>query len=113
MTEQPAPLNVDPDQLRTHANKLSGLADRTATALEAAAYIAAADDGFGAIPRPIVSWLFADNHTATVDAIRKLADRLAAVPGMMNADADSFQNMDEALSTTLSGLRLGDGPEVV
>ena len=111
MTEQPAPLNVDPDQLRAHANKLTGLADRTATALEAASYIAAADDGFGAIPRPIVSWLFADNQTATVDAIRTLADRFAAVPGLINADADSFQNMDDALSKALSGLLPDDGTE--
>lgn len=113
MTENPAPLNVDPDQLRAHANKLSGFADRTATALDAASYIAAADDGFGAIPRPIVSWLFADNHTATVDAIRQLAERSAAVPGMLNADADSFQNTDDALSKALEGLVPDNGREGV
>lgn len=113
MTEPPAPLNVDPDQLRAHANKLRDFADRTATALEAAAYIAAADDGFGAIPRPIVSWLFADNHAATVDAIRQLADRFAAAPGRMEADADSFQDMDDALAKALAGLRPGDGTEGV
>lgn len=108
MTDQPTPMNVDPDQLRAHANTLRVLADRTAGALETAAYIAAADDGFGALARPIVAALFTDNHTATVEAIRQLAEKFATVPDLMNATADSIVDTDDVFAKALSGLTLDD-----
>ncbi|MEU1983993.1 type VII secretion target [Nocardia sp. NPDC019395] len=103
--EAPAPLNVDPESLRKHATSIQQLMTRTTAALEAASYIAAADDAYGAIPRPVVDWLLSDNHSSTVEVIRKLAEKVAEVPGKLNADADSFEGADGALSQTLEGLQ--------
>ena len=101
----PVPLQVDPESLRQHATSVQQLMARTTSVLEAATYLAGADDGYGAIPRPIAAWLMSDNHADAVAAIRKLAEQVAAVPDKLTADADSFENTDNALSKSLEGLQ--------
>ncbi|WP_328391836.1 type VII secretion target [Nocardia sp. NBC_00416] len=101
----PVPVHVDPDALRTHATSIQQLAARLGTALQAANYISAADDGYGVIPKPIVDWLLADNHTATVSAISGLTDTVGAVPEKLSADADSFTGADGAIAKALQGLQ--------
>lgn len=106
MTNEAAPpLQVDPESLRKHADSVQSLMARTTAALEAASYIAAADDAYGAIPRPIVDWILSDNHASTVAAIRKVAEKAAGVPGKLNADADSFEGTDGTFAQTLEGLQ--------
>lgn len=112
--EVPPPLQVDPESLRRHARSVAQLMTRTTAALEAATYIAAADDAYGAIPRPVVDWLLSDNHSSTVEAIRKMAEKVAEIPGKLTADADSFEIADGALSKTLEGLQTAiDGAQGV
>ncbi|NEW42590.1 hypothetical protein GV794_24775 [Nocardia cyriacigeorgica] len=94
-------LAVEPDDLRRHARSVAGLAERTRTALQAAEYLAAADDGFGMYPRPFVKMLLDDNHQGAVDAIRRVTSELAGVPGKLQSNADSFEAADNALGTTL------------
>ncbi|MGW1741365.1 type VII secretion target [Nocardia sp. NPDC001965] len=101
----PIPVQVDPEALRKHATSIGQIAARLGTALEAANYISAADDGFGAIPKPIVDWLLSDNHTATVQAISDLTGTVNAVPEKLTADADSFEGADGAISKALEGLQ--------
>ncbi|GGL07786.1 type VII secretion target [Nocardia jinanensis] len=101
----PVPVHVDPEALRRHATSLGQLAARLGTALQAANYISAADDGYGEIPKPIVDWLLGDNHTATVKAISDLTDKVGAVPEKLSADADSFEGADGAISKALEGLQ--------
>lgn len=98
-------LNVDPEALRTHAVSVQRLMDRTTEVLEAATYIAAADDGYGAIPRPWILLLLEDNHNGAVAAIRKLAEEVATVPGKLIANADSFEGKDNDLAKSLQDLR--------
>ncbi|MEU4312520.1 type VII secretion target [Nocardia sp. NPDC024068] len=101
----PVPVQVDPEALRTHATSVQQLTSRLATVLQAANYINSADDGYGVIPKPLVSWLLADSHGATVEAIRKLDDTVGAVPGKLAADADSFAGADGALAKALEGMQ--------
>lgn len=94
-------LAVQPDDLRRHARSVEGLAERARSALQAAEYLAAADDGFGMYPRPLVKMLLDDNHQGAVDAIRKITAELSAVPGKLESNAASFEGADKALGTTI------------
>ncbi|TLG08679.1 hypothetical protein FEK35_17145 [Nocardia cyriacigeorgica] len=94
-------LAVQPDDLRSHARSVAGLAERARSALQAAEYLAAADDGFGMYPRPLVKMLLDDNHRGAVDAIRKITAELSAVPGKLESNAASFEGADKALGTTI------------
>ncbi|MGI5220794.1 type VII secretion target [Nocardia sp. CA-290969] len=98
-------MQVDPEALRTHATAIDGISARLATALQAANYISAADDGYGVIPKPLVDWLLDNNHTSAVEAIRKLTGKVAAVPQQLSADADSFAGADDAVAQALQGLQ--------
>lgn len=102
----PVPVQVDPEALRTHATSVQQLTARLATVLQAANYINSADDGYGVIPKPLVSWLLADSHDTTVQAIGKLDESVGAVPGKLAADADSFTGADSALASALEGLQI-------
>jgi hypothetical protein len=95
-------LAVQPDDLRRHARTIAGLSERTDLALQAATYIAAADDGFGAFPRPFVKMLLDDNHQGAVDAIAKLTREIDTVPGKLQANANAFEDGDKALGTSIS-----------
>lgn len=101
----PLPVHVDPEALRTHATSIGQIATRLGTVLQAANYISAADDGYGVIPKPLVEWLIADNHASALTAISNLTDKVGAVPGMLAADADSFEGADGAISKALEGLQ--------
>ncbi|MFE3445553.1 type VII secretion target [Nocardia sp. NPDC059180] len=94
-------LAVEPDDLRRHARSVAGLVERTQTALQAAEYLAAADDGFGMYPRPLVKLLLDDNHQGAVDAIRKVTTELSGVPAKLETNAASFESADKALGTTI------------
>lgn len=98
-------LEIDPAALRQHADTVQRLSARTVTALEAAAYIANADDGFGAIPRPLIKWLLEEGHNGTVQSLRVLADQVGAVPGKLGANADSFEGKDNDLARRLQDFR--------
>ncbi|MFD4405737.1 type VII secretion target [Nocardia sp. NPDC058499] len=105
MTTNPDALSVDPDEVRNHAQKVEALIGGLDKCLEAANYLESADDGFGAYPRPIVAWLFDDNHRSTVEVIRAVAERATQVPEKLKSTAASFEDADGSLATTLQGLQ--------
>ncbi|MEV0250670.1 type VII secretion target [Nocardia sp. NPDC050712] len=98
-------LSVDPDEVRAHAENLKSVIQDLDTALEAATYLGNADDGYGKIPRPVVSWLLDDNFEATVAAIRTVAENVAALPDKLETVATTFEDKDGSFGKALSELR--------
>ncbi|MEU1985475.1 type VII secretion target [Nocardia sp. NPDC019395] len=105
MTTDPDAVSVDPDEVRNHANNVEALMGSLDKCLEAANYLGAADDGYGAWPRPLITWFLDDNHRSTIEVIRAVAERAAQVSEKLKATATSFEDTDGSLSTTLQGLQ--------
>lgn len=88
-------IQVDPDGTRTHADKVEQLASGLAEALEAAAYLSHADDGYGLLVRPYASSLLGPKHDAIVEGLRTCDRVLSALPGKLRLAADTFEELDE------------------
>ncbi|MEV0340871.1 type VII secretion target [Nocardia sp. NPDC050713] len=98
-------LSVDPDEVRNHAENLKSVIQDLDLALEAASYLGNADDGYGKIPRPVVSWLLDDNFEGAVSAIRRVAESVAALPDKLTTVATTFEAEDASFGKALSDLR--------
>lgn len=100
----PAEFSIDPDEVRAHAAKMTNLMTKMTLALEAATYLGSADDGFGLIPRPFVKWIYDDDHSATIAAIRKLAESVSVLPGKLQTVATTVEDLDGKFSKSLTDL---------
>ncbi|MEU7765138.1 hypothetical protein AB0B25_08455 [Nocardia sp. NPDC049190] len=100
----PDAISVDPEEVRNHATNLQKLMHSLTLSLEAASYLGAADDGFGAIPRPWVKMVLDDDHRNTIDVIRKLAEDVAALPDKLITVATTFDDKDGAFGASLTEL---------
>ena len=106
----PDAISVDLEEVRDHAAKVQELMKRLTLSLEAATYLGAADDGYGAIPRPWVKLVLDDNHRNTIDVIRKLAEDVAVLPDKLRTVATTFEDKDGEIGRSLIELRetIGD-----
>ncbi|MCP2315547.1 hypothetical protein ACFYT3_01715 [Nocardia amikacinitolerans] len=84
---------------------MTELLSKMTMALEAATYLGSADDGFGAIPRPFVQWIYDDDHRTTIAAIRKLAESVSVLPGNLQTVATTVEDLDKKFSKSLSDLK--------
>lgn len=109
MTDKPDSVSVDPEEVRKHADRVEALMGGLGQCLEAANYLAAADDGYGAWLQPLMAWLFEDNHQSNIELIRAVAERAAQVPEKLKATATSFEDADGSFATTLQGLQAAIG----
>ncbi|MEU4315704.1 type VII secretion target [Nocardia sp. NPDC024068] len=109
MTTNPDAVSVDPDEVRNHANNVKALMGSLDQCLEAANYLASADDGYGDWLRPVFTWLFDDNHQSTVEVIRAAGERTAQVPEKLKATATSFEDADGSLGKALQDLQAAIG----
>lgn len=98
-------LQVITDQLRTHASTVQGYMGTLTNAVEAAAYLGNADDGYGWMVRSIVNSLLDDNNRGTVEAITKAAGETAEIPSKLGFVSDKFDEWDETWARTLDELR--------
>ncbi|WP_327149706.1 type VII secretion target [Nocardia sp. NBC_01329] len=105
MTDNPDSVSVDPEEVRNHAGNVQALMGSLDKSLEAANYLASADDGYGAWLQPLMAWLFEDNHQSIVELIRAAGERAAQVPEKLKATATSFEDADGSFATTLQGLQ--------
>ncbi|WP_328410644.1 type VII secretion target [Nocardia sp. NBC_00403] len=105
MTSPADAISIDPDEVRSHAEKVKTLLESMTSALEAASYIGAADDGFGSIPRPFVKMVIDDNQQGAVEAIRKLAGEVAELPDKLATVASTVEDYDKAFKRDLDELR--------
>lgn len=105
MTDNPDSVSVDPEEVRNHADRVEALMGSLDRCLQAANYLASADDGYGAWLQPLMTRLFEDNHRSNVELIRAVAERAAQVPEKLKATATSFEDADGSFATTLQGLQ--------
>lgn len=101
----PVDFSIDPDEVRAHAAKMTNLMSKMTAALQAATYLGAADDGFGAIPRPFVEWIYDDDHETAIAAIRKLAESVSVLPGKLETVAATVEDTDGKFGSSLAGLK--------
>lgn len=96
-------VNVNPEAIRSQACSVDGVSGGVAKALEAASYLAHADDGYGLLIKPYaVSTLNAlhDDITATLAQLDTLT---AEMPGKLRTAADTFETCDTTRAGELSG----------
>ncbi|TLF72843.1 type VII secretion target [Nocardia cyriacigeorgica] len=105
MTTNPDAVSVDPDEVRNHADKVEALVGSADKCLEAATYLASADDGYGDMLRSLMTWIFEDNHRSTIEVIRKVGESVAQQPEKLKAVATAFEDQDAAIAKALSELR--------
>lgn len=98
-------IRVDPDGTRAHASEVEELASGLAEALQAAAYLSHADDGYGLLVRPYASSLLGPKHDAIVAGLRTCDQVLAAMPGKLRQAADTFEELDDARQGELDAER--------
>lgn len=89
-------IQVDPDGTRAHADAVEELATGLTEALEAASWLAHADDGYGLLVRPYASSILGPEHDAIVDGLRGCDQVLSAMPGKLRQAADTFEDLDQA-----------------
>lgn len=73
--------------------------------LEAAAYLQNADDGYGNIPRPFAKMVLDDNLQGAFDAIKKLSEEVAQLPGNLTTVATTFDDADGSFAKALTDLQ--------
>ncbi|MFB7874839.1 type VII secretion target [Nocardia sp. NPDC056064] len=87
-------VNVSVDAIRTHAATVDGVASGVAEAVQAASYLARADDGYGVLPKPLVWMLLDDLHDQVLSAMEQLGTLTAEMPGKLRTAADTFESCD-------------------
>ncbi|MFF2084410.1 type VII secretion target [Nocardia sp. NPDC058176] len=87
-------VQVAPGAIRAHAAKVGAVAVDLAGALEAASYLAHADDGYGTLVRPYAAMILTDLHDSITEALTTLDELTGAMPGKLRTAADAFENRD-------------------
>lgn len=87
-------VNVNLDAIRLHAGAVGGVADGLAKALEAANYLAHADDGYGLLVRPYAVSTLNELHDEITGTLAQLDTLTAQVPGKLRIAADTFESCD-------------------
>ncbi|MEV0031049.1 type VII secretion target [Nocardia sp. NPDC050793] len=105
MTTNPDAVSVDPQEVRTHADKLEVLMGSVDECLEAATYLASADDGYGNMLRSLMTWIFEDNHRTTIEVIRKAGESTAQLPENLKTVATTFEDADGSFARKLQELQ--------
>ncbi|MBF6210405.1 hypothetical protein IU433_01220 [Nocardia puris] len=100
-----AEVNVDPERAREHAKRVETISEGLAQALEAAAYLAQADDGYGLLVRPYAQSILNPKHEDIVAGLRHYSAAVAALPQKLRQAADVFEEQDAARKGALDKQR--------
>ncbi|MEV0030044.1 hypothetical protein [Nocardia sp. NPDC050793] len=89
-----AGIEFDPEGTRAHAKKVEAVLAGLGMALEAASYLAHADDGYGLLVRPYAVSALDPIHDRIVDSLGKLSDEAGTMPQKLRYVADTFEGQD-------------------
>ncbi|MEV2222325.1 MULTISPECIES: type VII secretion target [Nocardia] len=89
-------VNVDPDQLRDHAQKVEQAIEGVPLSREAADYLAQADDGYGLLVGPYAKSVLNPLHDRITESLRTLTEETESLPRKLRFAADSFENVDQS-----------------
>ncbi|WP_336083772.1 type VII secretion target [Nocardia sp. SSK8] len=87
-------VNVSTEAIRTHAEAVNGVAAGVAEALQAASYLAHADDGYGLLVKPYAVTTLNDLHDEITSTLTTLNTLAAEMPGKLRTAADGFDTCD-------------------
>ncbi|MFE3543316.1 type VII secretion target [Nocardia sp. NPDC059177] len=90
------------DAIRTHAGTVSSVSAGVGEALEAANYLAHADDGYGLLVKPYAVITLNDLHDEITSALESLDTTTGEMPGKLNTAADTFDTCDTTRAGDIS-----------
>jgi uncharacterized protein YukE len=99
-------IEVDPEELRTHAGHIDGLIQRYETVKAASAQIAAAPDAFG----PLCEWMagiLEEKHQMVEPLFDKGKDNLGTHVEALRTCADLYEESDASAASDLDKLSGG------
>ncbi|WP_194824715.1 type VII secretion target [Nocardia sp. XZ_19_231] len=96
-------VNVNLDAIRAQACSVDGVSGGVAKALEAANYLAHADDGYGLLVKPYAVSTLNSLHDEITEALAQLETLTAEMPGKLRTAADTFETCDATRAGELTG----------
>ncbi|MEU4320423.1 type VII secretion target [Nocardia fluminea] len=96
-------VNVSLEAIRAQACSVDGVSGGVAQALEAANYLAHADDGYGLLVKPYAVSTLNALHDEITEALAQLDTLTAQMPGKLRTAADTFETCDTTRAGDLSG----------
>ncbi len=96
-------VNVNLDAIRSQACSVDVVAGGVAKALEAANYLAHADDGYGMLIKPYAVSTLNSLHDEITETLAQLDTLTAAMPGKLRTAADTFESCDTTRAGDLTG----------
>ncbi|MFC9894217.1 type VII secretion target [Nocardia sp. NPDC127579] len=94
-------LNVEPDKLRAHSISVATQTESLAEAVEAAAYLANVNDGYGLLCRAFAEMLLTGKHEDTATELRRTFDGMTPLSKALEKCADEFDRVDTERSGTM------------
>lgn len=94
---------ADTDAIREHAGTVDTAAGDLRYALAAAAYLTAADDGYGLLVQPYARSVLGDLHERVETALRSVADSAARLPGALTSAASAIERGETVSAESLEG----------
>ncbi|MGY0499918.1 type VII secretion target [Nocardia sp. FBN12] len=96
-------VNVDLDAIRSQACSVDVVSSGVGKALEAANYLAHADDGYGLLIKPYAVSTLNSLHDEITATLAQLDTLAAAMPGKLRTAADTFELCDTTRAGDLTG----------
>ncbi|TCJ95294.1 type VII secretion target [Nocardia alba] len=96
-------VNVNLEAIRSQACSVDGVSGGVAKALEAANYLAHADDGYGLLVKPYAVITLNALHDDITEALTLLDTLASEMPGKLRTAADTFETCDTTRAGDLSG----------
>ncbi|MEU4413816.1 type VII secretion target [Nocardia salmonicida] len=96
-------VNVNLNAIRAQACSVDGVSGGVAEALEAANYLAHADDGYGLLVKPYAVSTLNALHDEITEALAQLDTLTAEMPGKLRTAADTFETCDATRAGDLAG----------
>lgn len=87
-------VKVNLDAIRSQACSVDDVSSGVAKALEAANYLAHADDGYGLLVKPYAVSTLNTLHDEITETLAQLDSLTGAMPGKLRTAADTFETCD-------------------
>ncbi|MEU5871010.1 type VII secretion target [Glycomyces sp. NPDC047369] len=96
-------LQVQIDELHTHAVHLRGIHERFAAVQEASAHISGGRDAYGALCSFFPS-ILEERHAAQEELVREIAFNITTLAGAVSDTADEYEDADKQNASTFKAI---------
>lgn len=103
-------LQVQVDELHTHAAHLRGLHERFEAVQDASAHISGGADAYGALCS-FFPTILQERHAAQEELVREIAFNIATLAGAVSDSADEYEDADKQNASTFKAINSStEGP---